>query len=58
MTSSIWQDFADVYKSERGFIYRSIGSESVKAIVGKNKDYCKFRYDGKTFYSEIILRQV
>ena len=35
-----------------------IGLESVKAIVSKNKGYCNFRYDGKTFYSEIMLRQV
>ena len=35
-----------------------IGLESVKAIVQKNKGYCKFRYDDKCFYSEIILRQV
>ena len=34
-----------------------IGLESVKAIVGKNRGYCNFRYDGKTFYSEIMLRQ-
>ena len=35
-----------------------IGLESVRAIVQKNKGYCKFRYDDKSFYSEIILRQV
>ena len=34
-----------------------IGLESVKAIVGKNRGYCNFRYDGRTFYSEIMLRQ-
>ena len=34
-----------------------IGLESVKAIVDKNRGYCNFRYDGKTFYSEIMLRQ-
>ena len=35
-----------------------IGLESVKAIVDKNNGYCNFHYDGKTFYSEIMLRQV
>ena len=34
-----------------------IGLESVKAIVEKNRGYCNFRYDGSTFYSEIMLRQ-
>lgn len=34
-----------------------IGLESVKAIVEKNRGYCNFRYDGMTFYSEIMLRQ-
>ena len=35
-----------------------IGLESVRAIVRKNNGYCNFRYDAKTFYSEIMLRQV
>ena len=34
-----------------------IGLESVRAIVRKNNGYCNFRYDGNTFYSEIMLRQ-
>lgn len=34
-----------------------IGLESVKAIVEKNSGYSNFRYDGMTFYSEIMLRQ-
>ena len=34
-----------------------IGLESVRAIVKKNSGYCNFRYDGSTFYSEIMLRQ-
>lgn len=35
-----------------------IGIESVRAIVLKNKGYCKFHYDDKAFYSEIMLRQL
>ena len=34
-----------------------IGLESVKAIVSKNNGYCNFRFDSKSFYSEIMLRQ-
>ena len=34
-----------------------IGLESVRAVVKKNRGYCNFRYDGSTFYSEIMLRQ-
>ena len=49
---------------EKGGKFRStkadghaVGLESVRAIVSKNKGYCNFRYDGKKFYSEIMLRQ-
>ena len=49
---------------EKGGKFRStkadghaVGLESVRAIVRENKGYCNFRYDGKKFYSEIMLRQ-
>ncbi len=44
--------FASTKKGGHG-----IGLESVKAIVSKNNGYSNFRFDSKTFYSEIMLRQ-
>ena len=44
--------FASTKKGGHG-----IGLESVKAIVSKNNGYCNFRFDSKSFYSEIMLRQ-
>ncbi len=44
--------FASTKKGGHG-----IGLESVKAIVSKNNGYCNFRFDSRTFYSEIMLRQ-